>query len=233
MNLSINGILKGVSRRLPFLSSILVSPKTSHGPQGIQDIGHRRYVGTLWNEIGKLQLDFLVNNGLRPHHYLLDIACGSLRGGIHFIPYLEAEHYLGIDKEGDLIRAGIEQELNPELYEKKKPQFVISNSFEFEKFKARPDYALAQSLFTHLPSPVINDCFAKLRAVIQKDGVFYATFFEAKRRRFNPRKPHDHLSFFFTRQQMEDFGIRNGWDAQYIGNWNHPRNQIMVRYRPV
>jgi hypothetical protein len=37
-----------------------------HGSKGIKRVGHRRYVGGLWDEIGKLQLDFLINQGLRP-----------------------------------------------------------------------------------------------------------------------------------------------------------------------
>ncbi len=204
-----------------------------HGPEGIKAVGHRRYVGDLWDEIGWLQFDFLINNGLQPYHYLLDIACGSLRGGVHFIPYLDTGHYLGIDKESDLLRAGIEQELSPELCESKKPQFLVSNAFEFENFTVRPDYALAQSLFTHLPPPMISACFKKLRSVIQQNGVFYATFFETESPVSNPKIPHDHGHFAYTRQEMENFGTQNGWHAQYIGNWNHPRNQVIVQYRPA
>jgi hypothetical protein len=52
-------------------------------------------VGGMWEEIGKLQLDFLVNQGLRPTHKFLDIGCGTLRGGRHFIRYLDAGNYAG------------------------------------------------------------------------------------------------------------------------------------------
>ena len=88
------------------------STATKHGPEGIKEMGHRQYVGGCWDEIGRLQFDYLVSQGLRPNHYLLDIACGSLRAGIHFIPYLEPGHYLG-DRQGSgpdpgRHRAGIE-----------------------------------------------------------------------------------------------------------------------------
>ena len=33
---------------------------------------HREFVGGLWSELGKLQLDFLRAQGLRPDHRLLD-----------------------------------------------------------------------------------------------------------------------------------------------------------------
>lgn len=57
--------------------------------------GPRGYVGGLWHELGELQFRFLVDQGLRPEHVLLDIACGSLRGGVRFVPYLNPGNYLG------------------------------------------------------------------------------------------------------------------------------------------
>ena len=62
-----------------------------------------------------------------------------------------------------LIRAGLEEELDPEVRESKMPETVVSDSFEFEKFSERPHVAIAQSLFTHLPPSIINLCFEKLR----------------------------------------------------------------------
>lgn len=207
--------------------------RISHGPGGIRRVGHRRYVGGLWDEIGALQYEFLLRKGLLPHHYLLDIGCGSLRAGIHFIPYLEAGHYLGIDKEESLIRSGIERELGLRLFEEKRPQLMVSDSFEFAKFDARPDYALAQSLFTHLPPEIIRLCLAKLRPVIRDDGVFFATYFETGTPASNPSKPHDHLKFAYTRREMEGLGVEQGWEMEYLGDWEHPRGQIMVKYAPT
>lgn len=222
-----------MKRRISALALGLVQPPTPHGPEGIQAVGHRSYVGGRWAEIGRLQFDFLVKNGLRPHHYLLDIACGSLRAGVHFIPYLDPGHYLGIDKEADLIRAGVEHELTPEQREIKKPQLVTSGSFAFDEFESSPDFAMAQSLFTHVPAEVIADCIQKLRAVISPEGTFYATFFETEKPVLNPEVAHDHGKFEYTRQEMEAFGTHGGWRAEYIGEWNHPRGQVIVRYRPA
>lgn len=207
-------------------------PKTQ-GPKRIQKVGHRKYVGGLWDEIGRHQFNFLLAEGLQPHHYLLDIACGSLRAGIHFIPYLEAGHYLGIEKEESLIRAGIEKELGLEMYQLKKPYFVMSSNFEFDEFAVQPHYALAQSLFTHLPPSCIDICFKNLRQFIRDDGVFYATFWETEVEVSNPKKPNDRGFFGYTRQQMENFGTHNGWAAEYIGDWKHPRGQKIIRFRPA
>ena len=111
---------------------------------------HREYVGGLWDEIGRLQFEFLRARGLKPAHRLFDVACGSLRAGVHFIPYLNADRYFGLDRNSDLIQAGTERELNPRDFHDKRPNFVVSGAFEFEKFGVTADIALAQSLFTHL-----------------------------------------------------------------------------------
>jgi hypothetical protein len=57
----------------------------------------RSIVGGEWDEIGRLQFDFLNGAGLKPRHVLLDVGCGCLRGGVHFVAYLERGNYVGID----------------------------------------------------------------------------------------------------------------------------------------
>jgi hypothetical protein len=192
--------------------------------------GPREYVGGLWHEIGELQFKFLVEQGLRPEHVLLDIACGSLRGGVRFIAYLDAGNYLGIDLEPDLIGHGRTLELGKPLEEIKRPEFVVSGSFEFDKFSRRPDFAIAQSLFTHLTSTDITLCLDKLRSCAKPNTVLYATFSEVNVPKVNPRSSDARALFFYARDQMDQFGEQCGWRMQYIGDWHHPREQKMVRY---
>ena len=73
------------------------------GNMGVRMVGHRAYIGGRWEEWGRVEFEFMVSRGLRPEHVLLDIACGALRAGVHFIPYLDAGNYLGIEKELSLI----------------------------------------------------------------------------------------------------------------------------------
>ena len=35
-----------------------------------------------WDYLGKRQLDYLVEQGLQPSHYVLDVGCGPLRAGV-------------------------------------------------------------------------------------------------------------------------------------------------------
>lgn len=222
-------MFKHLKTLLRVAATPLVRPR--EGEQGIRRQGHRGYVGGMWEEIGRLQFDFLRARGLTPDSYLLDIACGSLRLGVKAIPYLKAGHYLGIEKEPGLVEAGLRQELGRALEQQKRPRIVISDRFEFEKLGQPADIAIAQSLFTHLPPALIHQCLAALRPWLQPDGVLFATYFEAEREVANPDRPHDHGYFAYTRPEMEAFGQQNGYLSRYIGDWNHPRQQVMVEYR--
>jgi SAM-dependent methyltransferase len=201
------------------------------GEKGIKKMGHREYIGGHWDAIGGLQFDFLRSKGLQPESYLLDIACGSLRLGVKAIPYLQPGHYLGIEKESGLVAAGLEQELDKELRASHSPNIVISDAFEFEKLGQKADFAMAQSLFSHLPPVLINLCLKNLLPCLTDDGAFYATYFEVDTPRNNPDKPHDHGYYAYTKSEMLAFGPPNGFTANYIGDWSHPRDQVIVEYR--
>jgi hypothetical protein len=201
------------------------------GDAGVLIAGHRKYIGGAWEEIGKLQFDFLVAQGMLPTHYLLDIACGSFRLGVKAIPYLEQGHYLGIEKEKSLIDAGVSKEIGPRNMAEKRPELLVSSQFEFERFSKRPDYAIAQSLFTHLTPELIDLCFKKLRPVMKENTRFFATYFLKSPGFKNPTKSHDHGFFAYSEEEMMGFGTSNGFDATYIGDWNHPRKQVIVEYR--
>ncbi|KAF0817854.1 hypothetical protein KIS4809_3372 [Bacillus sp. ZZV12-4809] len=55
----------------------------------------------MWKEIGELQLKFMKEQGLQPNE-MLKIGCGSLRGGIFFIKYLNKGKYTGLDLNSSL-----------------------------------------------------------------------------------------------------------------------------------
>lgn len=199
------------------------------GGKGIRVLGHRLYVGGRWGEIGRLQFEFMLAQGLKPEHVFLDIGCGSFRGGIHFIPYLDKGHYLAVDKEEELVRRGVDRELGRDLLEQKLPEVVITGDFQFSKLSKVPDYSLSVSLFTHLSSADIMLCMKNLRGFVRPGHCYYATFFEGKR---NSAKPVSHSldHFEYTRDTMERFGLEHAWEPRYIGAWNHPRDLMMMCY---
>ncbi|MCP9808639.1 hypothetical protein KBY58_04230 [Cyanobium sp. HWJ4-Hawea] len=46
------------------------------------------------------------------------------------------------------------------------------------------------------------------------------------------KQPHDHAYFHYTRREIVGFGERHGYTVEYIGEWSHPRGQVMLAYRP-
>ena len=78
------------------------------------DVGarhHRAWVGSPDNYdlSSALQFSLLTSLGLRENHTLLDIGCGSLRGGRLALMYLLPEHYYGIEPEQWLIDEGFKK----------------------------------------------------------------------------------------------------------------------------
>jgi SAM-dependent methyltransferase len=201
---------------------------------GIRKLGHRVFVGgngDLWQRIGQLQFDFLHSRGLQPDHTVLDFACGSLRAGLHLVPYLEAGNYLGFDKSFDLIALGIAEELGVPTFLEKRPQFVVNSRFDLSELPKRPDFAIAQSIFTHLTPADTRRAFSAISAISAPHTQLFATFFlREPDSPPNPPDSHSRLCFYYGTEEMRAFGTSSGWRMEYIGNWGHPRNQVMCRF---
>ena len=75
-------------------------------------------------------------------------------------------------------------------------------------------------------------CLRRLRPCMAPGGHLWATFLECEQPRENPAVSHDHDRFEYTRAQMAGFGAETGWGMEYVGDWGHPRGQVMVRYLP-
>jgi SAM-dependent methyltransferase len=204
--------------------------------------GHREVIGGLWDEIGDLQYRFMIDHGLRPQHSLLDIGCGSLRGGLRFIRYLEAGNYFGVDLNQSLLDAGFAVELKEAGLQEKMPRenLVCTSEFEFDRLGRRFDFALAHSLFTHLTFNRIRRCLELLAPATNIDGRFFATFFELPRTA-NPSLGYTHNPGNVITYDTNDpyhykladfFYAASGlpWRVRYIGDWGHPRGQRMLEF---
>lgn len=227
MNFSRNSV-KVALRRNPFVHRATVIARElgffvkPDGAQGIARYGHRSSVGGDWRKHGEYQFGFMREKGLKPSDVFIDVGCGSLRGGVHFIPYLEAGNYLGIEKQAELLEAGVQHEIDTALMAEKKPELVVSDRFEFEHFSKEASFAFAGSVFSHLVAGDIDLCLGNLRGKARDGCKFYATYFEVDRPRTNYSDSHVHYSFYYTRAEMGDLGRRNGWEPEYLGPWTHP-----------
>lgn len=202
---------------------------------------HRQIIGGLWDEIGMLQMQFLLDQGLTPDHRLLDIGCGSLRLGARLIPYLAPRHYFGTDLSRALIDAGREHELDDAGRDRAPiEQFATNEDFDFGFLPEPVDFAMAQSVFTHLPLNHLRRCLANLAPHMRSGGVFYASYFECPPEAdyFAPLShtpggivTSDYCDPYHYR--VDDLAWAVGgrdWDLRIIGHWNHPRDQRMAAF---
>jgi hypothetical protein len=191
---------------------------------------YRAAVGGMWNVIGPLQFEFMKKQGLRPEHRLLEIGCGSLRAGRFFITYLNPRCYMGLDGDEPLVHAGLAGEIDPPTIKEKQPEFAFNSVFQFP-FERKPDFALAQSVFTHLTPSQLETCLTNLHA-FAPECRFFATFNESSFAWPNHLfSPNSQRTFFYTRGQIARIAQRCGWSMRYIGKWGHPRDQRMVLLR--
>ena len=202
---------------------------------------HRERVGGLWDEVGRLQLDFLKQRGLRPEHALLDVGCGALRGGVHFVRYLDADRYHGLDVNASFIEAG-KVELSAAGLLEKRPRLLVDDRFRFTRFGAQFDFAVAVSVFTHLFVNHISRCLVEVSKVLKPGGQFYATFFQAPRPvHLDPLTHHpggvtthyDSDPFHYTPDELAALASHAGLSTELIGDWQHPRAQKMLCFRPT
>jgi len=205
----------------------------------IRDKTHRHFVGGMWDELGPLQFDFLIESGLKPNHKLLDIGCGCLRGGVHYIDYLSEGNYFGLDINSSLIEAG-KIEVEEAGLSHKKPILMVDDEFSFEKFGTKFDFMISVSVFTHLPANIIVQCLKKARECLTDDGIYYSTFFQA------PTSLHldpviqesgevvtkyNSDPFHLSIDELADIATLANLELDVVGDWGHPRGQKMAAFR--
>ena len=120
----------------------------------------------------EFQYNFLREMGLHPEDYLLDIGCGTLRGGILLIDYLDEGHYYGTEVRANVLDEG-RKELEEAELEHKHPVLVATEDFDVgdgQKF----DYMWAFSVLIHLTDELLDLCFQKVSEQLDESGIFYA-----------------------------------------------------------
>ncbi|MGD9960375.1 class I SAM-dependent methyltransferase [Nocardioides sp.] len=197
---------------------------------------HRGFVGGHWDQMGQLQRNFLVEQGLQPHHRFLDVGCGSLRAGRLLVEHLDPGHYYGTDINHDLIAAGYDHELDDHQRSRLPLENLrVTDRFDND-FGVPFDMAIAQSVFTHVPLNMMRLCLYRVAKVMKPGGRFFATFFER-----GPDYPVDGVSknghqfternaFWYYRNDLRWVARRSPWSFRYIGAWEHPMGQRMVEY---
>jgi hypothetical protein len=150
--------------------------------QGPGSRHYRAWVGApqTYDLFSHMQFSLMTLLGLRQDHALLDIGCGSLRGGKLFLVYLLPDRYHGIEPEEWLVKEGLDRELGEEIVRAKRPRFRYSADFPCGDFGVKFDYVLAQSIFSHASVAQIGKCLREVRAAMKPEAIFAASFLEGE-----------------------------------------------------
>lgn len=189
---------------------------------------YRAFVGppNKYDIVSAMQFNLLTALGLREHHYLLDVGCGSLRGGRLFIPYLLPDRYFGIEPEHWLLEEGIEKELGKDLVNIKRPVFSHVADFTLSIFRRKFDFILAQSIFSHASQAQVRICLSEAKLVMRPACIFAATFFEGETNYSGDEWSYPDM-VTYTLQHMIELAKEQDLVCRPLG-WSHPNRQTWV-----
>jgi SAM-dependent methyltransferase len=174
--------------------------------------------------VGAGQFCLLLALGMRDGNSLLDIGCGSLRGGRFAMMYLNAGNYFGIEPEKWLVQDAIRYEVGEDLIKLKCPRFLHGHDFPLAQFDRSFEYIIAQSIFSHASPSQIRQCFLEARKVLAPKGIFVASFFRGNRDYRGSTWVYPGI----VKYTFEFFAGELNLSCQMI-NWPHPHGQSWMR----
>ena len=148
-----------------------------HGAEA--DVPHSKHrhhmVGPidLWEHKRIFQIQFLRLMGLDPSHRLLDLGCGTLRGGIPLIAHLHEGHYTGIEVRSQLISEA-KKELHEEGLSHKKPLLLCCDNLDQVHLHHKFDVIWSFSVLIHMDNDTLGRALSLVRRHLAPNGRFFA-----------------------------------------------------------
>lgn len=180
-----------------------------------------------WYEYAQWQVEALKKVGLEPQHKLLDIGCGPLRFGLLGIEYLDDGGYFGMDVFPPFIELG--KALYKESGLSKSYQVLEDANFEFSRFNNMFDYAMSQSVFTHLSKDQVERCLKNLKNVMNPGGqLLFTNIVSAAPRGFlySSKQP------MFTGVNMDETfyrGLCSSLEIEFVPHvMDHPTQHVHI-----
>jgi SAM-dependent methyltransferase len=164
-----------------YLDHDFIDAYALHTARRIEITSYQAAVGAAdnWDAHGELQRDFLICQGLKPEHRLLDIGCGTGRLARKVVPYLDRERYFGVDIAEAAVITATELSLD-EGWGGKRPTFWIG---EIPAPPAAPpmDMLWSFSVFIHLPQDIMESVMRRAAAVMHPGSRFYWAYVPEER----------------------------------------------------
>lgn len=210
-------------RNLTLNESLALMPGTEH---------FAAYVGPpkQWDFMGATQFRLLCALGLRHHHRVLDVGCGSLRAGRFLLLYLDKGNYYGIEPNKWLIDDMVAEEVGEEFMRLRDPHFSYRDDFDATEFGQEFDFIVAQSIFSHAGPDIVVPALRSLRRTLGPRGKMVVTFLHVARwpqmRTEKPGWTYPGCTTYLPHRVMELVG-----DAGLVGRelpWYHPRQSWYV-----
>jgi SAM-dependent methyltransferase len=132
-----------------------------------------------FERVGRMGLEMLLAEGLTPSSRVLDVGCGALRLGYWVMRFLNPGCYFGIEPQQDMLAAGLEQIVEPEVVQRAEAKFSSNDDFDFSVFGERFDFVVARSIWTHASRAQIAKMLESFAATSSPTGVFMASYYPA------------------------------------------------------
>jgi SAM-dependent methyltransferase len=97
---------------------------------------------------GLFQLSLLRTAGMLPSSRLLDVGCGPIRAGVHFISFLNARNYYGVDYNNSFIKAA-SLLVAEKGFSGKHPTLRVVSDFDFSDLNQQFDFVNVFSVLNH------------------------------------------------------------------------------------
>ena len=169
-------------------------------------------------EFGQMQLSYLVKHGLLRTDRMLEIGCGNLRAGRFFIGYLEPGNYYGIDISPEILLSA-QQVLVEDQLQDKVPRLAFTNDLTLAFLPARYfNVVHANSVFTHCPIEIIEECFAHVGRLMAPGAIFDFTFYRTNDAEYQVH----HEDFYYRAETLIRLAARHGLSARLMDDWLDP-----------
>lgn len=126
----------------------------------------------LWELKRDFQIQFLKDMGLMPKHYLCDIGCGTLRGGLPIIKYLDDGRYFGIEVREKVLEEG-RKELEEAGLEGNNPTLLLCSDMSQLTIDRKFDYIWGFSVLFHMQDKILNHTLQFVSRHLSENGVLY------------------------------------------------------------